>query len=146
MSFIAYLQENDSSEQRLIDVVGKLSDTDYGADMGGGWTVATALVHLAFWDTCRLVLLERWQLTGASDAPSDSEIINVGVQALATAIPARAAGELAISAARDIDAELHKIPLELADAIEAAGQTTVLRRSVHRLSHLDDIAKALKPA
>ena len=146
MGIQEYIQENDVSQERLITQVSQLSAADYAADMGGGWTVGTALAHLAFWDSCRLALLRRWLLTGVSDAPSDSEVINAGVEVLANAISGPAAGELAIRAARAIDAELHKVPVELATAIEAAGQVTVLRRSVHRNTHLDEIAKAFKTA
>ncbi len=146
MGLQEYIHENDDSEQRLIAQVSQLSAADYAADMGGGWTVRTALAHLAFWDSCRLALLQRWELTGVSDAPSDSDIINAGVDVLANAISGPAAGPLAVRAAQAIDAEVRKIPPELAAAIEAAGQLTVLRRSAHRNTHLDEIAKALKQA
>jgi hypothetical protein len=146
MGLQEYVHENDASEQRLIAQVSQLRSADYAADMGGGWTIATALAHLAFWDTCRLALLQRWLLAGFSDAPADSDIVNAGVEVLANAIPGSAAGKLAVRAAQAIDAEVRKVPAELAEAIEADGQLTVLRRSVHRNSHLDDIAMALKPA
>lgn len=146
MSLITYLEENNSSEQRLIDVVGKLSDADYSADMGGGWTVATALAHLAFWDTCRLALLRQWELAGVSDTPDISDTVNAGVEVLANAISGTAAGTLAVRAAQAVDAEVRKIPPELAKAIEAAGQQRVLRRSEHRNAHLDEIARALNQA
>ncbi len=146
MDLSDYIRENNVSVQRLIAQVSQLSSADYGTDMGGGWTVSTALVHLAFWDSCRLALLRRWIMDGVSVTTSDSEVINQGVEALAGAITGPAAGTMAVRAAQAHDTEINRISPELADAIAAADQLTVLRRSVHRNAHLDEIERALRQA
>ncbi|HEY3290983.1 MAG TPA: hypothetical protein VGK87_12705 [Anaerolineae bacterium] len=146
MALDLYVQENDASEQRLIQVVNGLSEADYAADLSGGWTVTTALAHLAFWDTCRLAQLKQWELAGISPIPNDSSSINAGVEVLASTISGAEAGKLAIRAAQAIDSEVRKASPEFVKVAEDAGQLNVLRRSEHRHAHLDQIAKALKHA
>jgi uncharacterized damage-inducible protein DinB len=41
---------NTEATRRLRELVATLSDADLAAPLGGGWTVAMALGHLAFWD------------------------------------------------------------------------------------------------
>src|SRR5690348_11454202 len=105
---------NASARARLKKVAMELTDGDLSRPVGGDWTVATALAHLAFWDTRHLALLKRWEREGVAPAPSDSETINVGVQALATAIPPRASVQLVLDASEAIDRELEQITPELA--------------------------------
>ena len=85
-------------------------------------------------------------MDGVSVTTSDSEVINQGVEALAGAITGPAAGTMAVRAAQAHDTEINRISPELADAIAAADQLTVLRRSVHRNAHLDEIERALRQA
>jgi uncharacterized damage-inducible protein DinB len=138
-----YNDGNASARERLQRVVYQLSDTDLARPVGDEWTVATTLAHLAFWDRRHLALLQRWQRAGVAQAPSDSESINAGVQALASAIPPHTTVQLALDAAEAIDHALQQITPQLAAAIDAAGYGNVLRRSIHRNAHLDDIERAL---
>ncbi|MCL4506374.1 MAG: maleylpyruvate isomerase N-terminal domain-containing protein [Chloroflexi bacterium] len=138
-----HLNDNRDARERLQRIVAGLSDADLAHPLEGGWTVASALVHLAFWDHRQLALLKRWESGGVTPAPSDPETINAAVHALAAAIPPRAAIDLALSAAEAIDAEVQNLKPDLVAAIESAGYPFVLRRSVHRNAHLDDIEHAL---
>ena len=65
------------------------------------------------------------------------------MQALAVAIPPRAAAEMAVKAAQALDQEIEKLPAELATAIMDSGNNRVLERHLHRNLHLDDIEKGL---
>lgn len=138
-----YVTDNRLACERLEHLIAAMSDADLQRPLSAEWTIAAALVHLAFWDCRQLALLKRWQANGVSPAPSDVESINAGVSALALAVPPRAAANLAVSAAEAIDAEVQKLTPELAAAIESAGFRTMLRRSLHRNAHLDDIERAL---
>jgi hypothetical protein len=140
---MTYVTENRAALARLQALVAGLSDTQLAAPVGE-WTVATVLVHLAYWDRARLALLQRWVRDGVSPAPSDSEIINPAVNAIAMAIPPRAACQLALDAAAVLDQALERITPELAGAIEASGNHALLYRAVHRNGHLDDIEQSLR--
>jgi hypothetical protein len=140
----SYIQENARALARLRDLIAKLSDADLQRPLGGGWTVATALTHLAFWDRARLTALERWQTRGVPDGGNDSESVNAGVQMLSGAIPPRTTAQLAIASAEALDAALEQIAPELAAAIDASSSRALLRRSVHRNEHIDQIERALR--
>ena len=137
------LEDNQVARERMNRVTVSLSDTELARALGGGWTIASALVHLAFWDRRQTALLQRWKAQGVAPAPSDPDSINAAVECLAEAIPLRAAISLALSAAEAVDAEVRSLPADLVAAIEAAGYPNLLRRSVHRNAHLDDIERVL---
>ena len=138
----SYVSENAAARGRLAAIVSRLTDEDLAKPVGDDWTVSSALVHLAFWDWCRLALLQRWELLGVGDMPYNSDIINSCV-ALAVSIPPRAAAEMAVKAAQALDQEIEKLPAELATAIMDSGNNRVLERHLHRNLHLDDIGKGL---
>ncbi len=138
--------DNTAARERLRQLLARLSDADLERPVGDGWSVAGALVHLAFWDTRQLALLRKWQQLGVEPAPSDSDTINVAVQALSTAIPPRAAAELALAAANAVDDEVAQIAPDMAARIDAIGYGYVLRRSIHREDHIDQIERALFPS
>jgi hypothetical protein len=140
----AYILENTRQRERLQGLVGRLSDEELGYQIENGWTVATTLAHLAFWEEQRRALLLRWQQSGASTVPVDMDSINEGVRLLANALTPRAAAQLAVTAAESVDRVLQGISSELARAIEDSGQIRVLRRSLHRQAHLDQIESALQ--
>src|SRR5512141_1321114 len=99
----SYVTENTVARERLAAMVAGLTEQDLAKPVGESWTIASALVHLAFWDWCRLALLQRWELLGVGDMPYNSDIVNAGVQALAVAIPPRAAADMAMKAALALD-------------------------------------------
>src|SRR2546428_12638200 len=65
----SYVAENDGQRERLRALVARLSDGELGRLLGAGWTIASVLGHLAFWDQRILVLLERWQREGPAAVP-----------------------------------------------------------------------------
>ena len=54
----AYVAENEVERKRLASLVARLSDQDLARPMPGGWTVASVLGHVAFWDQ-RIIALDR---------------------------------------------------------------------------------------
>jgi hypothetical protein len=144
----SYAVENTRERQRLQTLIANLSDEDLQRPLPNGWTVAITLAHLAFWDRQRLAVLKQWERAGVQPAPADADTINEGVRLLAAVIPPRRAAQVAVDAAEAIDQALEHMPADLMTAIEAGGQNRILRRSMHRRAHLDQIDAALrsKPA
>ena len=74
----ATLNDNAAVTARLQALVSRLSDADLGRDLGGGWTVAVALSHLAFWDRRIAYMLERWMEDGTPHVELDDDVVNKG--------------------------------------------------------------------
>ena len=138
-----YVEENAIERERLRTLAARMSDDDLSQPLGDGWTPATVLAHLAFWDQRQLVLLKKWEREGVKPSPVDVDTINEAVRTLCLALPPRAAAQLAMAAAEAVDHELEQIPPDLVAAIEAAGLVRALRRALHRREHLDPIEAAL---
>lgn len=138
-----FVTENTRERERLRALVGRLSDEELRLDLGGGWTIAAALAHLAFWDQLSLVRIRQWRQRGVSPSSLDLDVINDALLPLLLSIPPRDAADLAIAAAEAIDHELGQLAPEMIAAIEALGDKRRLFRSIHRGMHLDQIEEAL---
>ncbi len=139
-----YVEENAAQRRRLATLTASLTDAELQRDVGNGSSVASKLVHLAFWDRYCLALIRRWEREGVKSLPSEVDAVNEAARALSAAIPLGLSVELARSAAEAIDQKLEGITAELEAAIEATGRVRLLRRSEHRREHLDQIETALK--
>src|SRR2546430_14967481 len=100
----SYVAENDGQRERLRALVARLSDGELGRLLGAGWTIASVLGHLAFWDQRILVLLERWQREGPAAVPpaldhAAVDWINDAAKPLLLALPARRAADAAVALA-----------------------------------------------
>ena len=139
----SYTSGNASQRQRLAKLLSKLTDDDLNRPMPGGWTVATKLAHIAFWDQYALARLKKSasSLFQSANVPVDE--VNSAARALSEAIPARAAAQLALASAEAVDAYVETIGAELRAAIEGTGNVRLLNRSLHRREHLDQIERAL---
>src|SRR5205823_3132820 len=76
-----------------------LTDGDFTQSVGDGWTVSTVLAHLAYWDRRAAILLTRWRQQGVTPEESDASVINEASAALWSAVPPRAAAQIAIDSA-----------------------------------------------
>jgi hypothetical protein len=143
-----YSGQNTASRQRLESLVRGLSDEDLARSTDYGWTVAALLAHLAFWDHRMSVILRRWQEEGFGPSPIDAGAVNDALRVICHALDPRAAAELAISAAGQIDAELESLTPYLIEQIEEHAEATStqfrMNRSLHREGHLNDIETLLK--
>ena len=101
----SYVAENNSQRQRLRALVEKLTDEQLRQPMAAGWTIASVLAHLAFWDQRILVLLEHWEQGKAprSHDAEDVDWINDAAKALCLALPPRVAAQLALATADAVD-------------------------------------------
>ena len=135
--------ENARERERLKSLVARLSDADLQRSVGHGWTVATTLVHLAFWDLRAVILIDRYEKEGVKASPADVDVVNDAVRALGAAMPPRAAARLAIEAAEAADRRVEALSDRVLDAVAAAGTPFNPSRHVHRAEHLDEIERAL---
>lgn len=138
-----YVAANDFERARLNSLLDRLSDEDLVRRLENGLTIATALVHLAFWDQYARSALREWQTSGFSDSRTNFEAVNSAVLTLIDAIPDRAASEMVRAAADAADREAEAVPPELLEAIEANGKLRTLERAQHRRAHLDQIERVL---
>ena len=138
-----YIQENAKERDRLFRLTAGLKERDLARPVGNDWTVATKLLHLAFWDRYCLELLKRWKKTMPSLSTLDVDAVNDSVKFLSAAIPQRAAGEIVRVAADAVDVEVAGTTQELRSAIIEAGRERILKRFIHRRAHLDQIEAAL---
>jgi hypothetical protein len=139
----SYIADNKRTRERLVALIDRLSDEDLNRLLGDGWTIASTLAHIAFWDFRVLALLDRWQTMSVEPSPIDPDILNAAIQPLCQALPAREAARLCLEAAHALDGHLETLSPEILAAIEAAGRPINLRRSEHRDDHLPQIERAL---
>ena len=128
----SYIAQNDAQRARLRAVAERLSDEQLGRSLDGGWTVAAALAHLAFWDRRAVVLLEKWEREGYEPITVDPDVLNEALLAEWLALPPREAARLALSAAESVDRKLETVNPELIEAIAAAGNARWIVRAAHR--------------
>ncbi len=140
-----YVAKNDEQRARLTAFVRGARDGDLAHAMPGGWTVAAALAHAAFWDERIAVLVERWKTRGVApspEGPADVEWINDSMKPALLTLPPRAAAELAVRTAERVDALVESLSDEWVERIVAANVITLVR-ATHRREHLDQIEEEL---
>jgi DinB superfamily len=139
-----FAAENSKERNRLISLVRRLTEQELRLPLGEDWTIAVALAHLSFWDQRALFLLRRWRKSGAvAPSPIDVDLTNDSLLSLWAALPPRAAADLAVSSAEQIDRELEEAPSDLITKIEHLGENFRLYRSIHRKLHVDEIERVL---
>jgi mycothiol maleylpyruvate isomerase-like protein len=142
-----FVNENSKERSRLQALVARSSDADLARPMAAGWTVASVLGHLAFWDQRILALLDIWERTGTVPSQSrseDTDWINDTGKPFLLALPPRQAADLAVAIAQAVDRKIETLSDELVAKIAAAGNPINLDRAEHRHEHLGEIEVALK--
>jgi len=141
-----FVARNDAARSRLARLLDGLTEEDLGRAVDG-WSVATNLAHLAFWDR---FLLVRWEEAAASGRalPLDVgvplyDLINEALAPQWARMDLASIRDLAMGAAASIDAHVAALPDTALAAVEAAGLGRMVDRSLHRAGHLDEIDAAL---
>lgn len=138
-----FVESNHASTARLRALADGLSDDELGHPVGEHWTVAIALVHLAFWDRRVLHLLDLVERGGVSEFP----VIDVSVNDLSlpfwAALPAREAIRIAVETSDALDLRLEALLPHLLEVVFAGNPRWVMR-DAHRNAHLDEIESALE--
>jgi len=144
----AYVAENEVERKRLASLVARLSDQDLARPMPGGWSVASVLGHVAFWDQRIIALIEAWRKAGVGTPPKDDESqvdwINDATKPLLLAVAPRRAAELTLSIAETTDRMLAELPEDFLAANGKDGSPVNVHRAEHRREHIDEIETALK--
>lgn len=135
------LERNAEATRQLGELVQRLDAADLGRSLGGGWTVAFALVHLAFWDARQTAALGGY--TGSQALPPEDETVNPTLEAVAAMFDPAAAGPAAIEAAEAVDAAAAALSAEQRSALREAGQEYAFRRWPHREEHIAQIEAGL---
>jgi hypothetical protein len=138
-----YAADNTAERERLFALTSRWTDVDLSREMPNGWTVATKLAHLAFWDEYYRARIEQWERSGLTASNDDVDALNRAVRQLSRQLSPKAAVALVRAAAEAIDARLMSITPELRSAIEASGRVRLLHRALHRREHLDEIEGVL---
>ena len=141
-----YIALNDAARSRLRALVARLTDADLARPMPAGWTVASVLAHVAFWDQRILVLLDRWEQSPSAVPPvieADFDWVNDATKPLLLAMPPRRAAELTVAIAEAVDARVAALPDDLLARNAAAGSPLLMTRAEHRGEHLDEIEHVL---
>lgn len=145
----AFVQENDRERRRLADLVARLGDEDLLRPMDAGWTVASVLLHMAFWDLRIVTMLDRWRPDRSGEVPTYDEQavdwINDTTKAIFLDVPPRDAAAIAVKAAEATDAAVASMPDDVLAANESLGTILNPYRSEHRSEHLDEVLEALGP-
>ncbi|MBA3738446.1 MAG: maleylpyruvate isomerase N-terminal domain-containing protein [Actinobacteria bacterium] len=145
-----YVAQNEEQLTRMRNLVDTLSDEELAAPMEAGWTVASVLGHLAFWDYRIVALVDRWGSDGEGtqpDAPGsyDEEAvdwINDAGKPLLRAMPPRVAAQAAVDAAGEADRRVADLSDDLWATNERTGNYINPLRADHRREHLDEIDQA----
>ncbi len=140
-----YVTENAAELRRLRALVDRLSDADLSRPTPGGWTVASSLAHVAFWDQRVVFWLDRWERgeTPRGLNRDEADWINDAGKPLLLALPPRVAARLTVEIAERVDRRLATLSDERIAANHAAGEPLLLTRARHRKEHLDEIEHAL---
>ncbi len=138
-----WIRENAKERRRLAALVTPLTEEELGRLLPNGWTVAAALVHLAFWDLRQVTLLRRWVEEGVKPGSLDAEAINEPLSLLSEAMPLEASVALVLDAAETVDQAVEKLSREQVDQLVEMGFERNLQRFSHRKNHLDKIEEVL---
>ena len=146
----SFEQANNESRERLARLAGTLTPAQLGTDLGEGWTVASALAHMGFWDRWQA---ERWtrMLAGEWAAQDESvtaaeHLANEALHPYWAGIAAEDVPALALEAATKLDALIASAPDALVDQVLAGTSAYLVNRFRHRGEHLDHIERTLKAA
>ncbi|MBX3036794.1 MAG: maleylpyruvate isomerase N-terminal domain-containing protein [Anaerolineales bacterium] len=138
-----YNQLNRESTERIKKLAASLTDEQMQTKVGEHWTVAIALVHLAFWDRRVLATLEETAKNKKLSVIEVETVVNDLSLPIWETVPAKDAVKLAIETAEKLDNQLENFPKDLLEKMYHHNKRLVVR-ALHRNEHLDEVEEALK--
>ena len=143
----SYVDANRVALDRLRGFVEKASDADLAHPMEAGWTVATVLAHVSFWDLRVVACVDAWGPDGSGPLPTyhDDAVdwINDATKPLISALEPRVAARVTVEAAEAADQAVAGLSDELYATNESLGWLVNPDRADHRLEHLEEIEQVL---
>ena len=141
----SYVATNEAERRRLEALVDRLDDAALARPMAAGWTVASMLGHLAFWDQ-RIVVLSDLLRRGEAvpmEQAHDVDWINDAAKPLLLAMPVRRLAELSLTIAAAADRAVESLSDAHLEKNAAIGTPINVLRAEHRREHLDEIDRLL---
>jgi len=138
-SFVAL---NRAATERIRTLAATLSPTQLQHPVGEHWTVAIALIHLAFWERRVLDGLDRTEQAGTLAFPAIDFVVNDLSLPFWAAVPPAEAARLAVASSAAVDQRLENYPQALLEEVYKGNEYWVVR-SRHRNAHLDEVDAAL---
>jgi hypothetical protein len=135
--------ENSASLDELRAFSSELNDTDMQQPLAAGWTPASVLVHIAFWDLRATALLAKWLQEGIGLSTQDTDIINEATRVPFLAIPPQKALEVALHAGLAVNQAIAALSPKLVVEIQGKGTTLHLNRAEHQRMHIADIREQI---
>ncbi len=136
------LQSNARTTRRLRELVSRLDESAMSRSLGDGWTVAFALVHLAFWDVRQDVALQRY--VRGDEFAAEDVTTNATLEAIAPLFDPATAGAVAVRAAEQLDATLESLTGEQLESLRREGFAYAIERWRHREDHVAQIEEVLR--
>ncbi|HEY5487159.1 MAG TPA: hypothetical protein VIK06_05875 [Candidatus Limnocylindrales bacterium] len=138
---------NAESRERLVRLAARLAPAQMSVDLGEGWTVASALAHMGFWDRWQAgrwteMLAGTWSADEASVLAAE-HLANSALHPYWSGIDSEDVPALAVAAAATLDALVARAPDALVDQLEGGPSAYLLHRHRHRDEHLDHIERVL---
>ena len=135
------LARNLEATASLRELVARLDAADLARPIEGGWTVAFALAHVAFWDARQDSALRIY--ASGDELPTEDMGVNAALEAIAGLFDPRAAAAEAVAAAERLDATVAGLAAEQIAALRDANEEYPFRRWPHREEHIGQIEDAL---
>jgi hypothetical protein len=142
-------EARNEAERARLALIAERSEAELTRDLGGGWTVATALAHVAFWDRFAHERLKLWLRDGTTVMATAPlvDALNDGLLHQWRLLPAKAAAREAVAAAEAMDAEIASMSDDAIDRYRASltpgQQPLFLDRTRHRAEHSSQIEAVL---
>lgn len=138
-----YAEVNQTEYKRLADLLTSLTEDDLKRTLPNGWTIASVLAHLGFWDAYAIACFEEWSRIGFKSPAAQYDAINQAVDGISRLIPPAELRRWVLEIAEASNRAAASASSEVQAAIQAAGRESFLWRSKHRSHHLDQIVALL---
>ncbi len=121
-----YISRNEHSRGQLHALLNRLTSENFDSELGDGWTVGTALAHLAFWDRYATTVIQRWERNGFRyDAGFTGDPVNNAALRGWRALPRGFVRAEVILAAEESDRRAAAVSAALADEATTGGMPAV---------------------
>jgi len=142
------VSEHDERNREALDRLRRLTtltDAELAKDTGNGWSVATVLGHMAFFDRMLLLRWDTFEKDGvfAELTPNHFDLINHAGAGDWSVLAPRAAVARCIEAAEGAVARIEALPEKAVAVARETNRPALLQRILHWGPHLEQIESAI---